>query len=539
MFLDAATELLALPGLIVIEVNLAPENITITARPDTPSALCPLCDGPSQRVHSTYTRKVADLPWGRRTITLWLEVRRFFCDTTTCVRRIFTERLPQAVAPYARRTKRLHHTLQALAFELGGEVGARVARWLRYGHPSPDTLLRLLRRADLPTAPTPRCLGVDDWAMKKGRTYGTLLCDLERRQVVDLLPSRDGPALAEWLQTHPGVEIITRDRAGAYAEGAKQGAPTAIQVADRFHLLTNLSGAIKQLLERHPDALKLPAPQPASSTTVFAPPPAEIPASTPMASLPAGLQRSQSNYDAVQALHQQGHTIRAIADQLHLATNTVNKYIHLPHPPDRQRRSTRKMIGYEALVHQRWNEGLRRPKPLFTELKDAGFSGSYQTVARYVAVLRGPRPAAQASSAPVAPAPQLTVSQGVRLLLLPPDQLSAEQQNQLAHLQQASEHIARAYELAHRFQDLVRKRLSEELPGWMRQVHESQIPSLCGFATGLKRDLAAVTAALSFAWSNGQTEGHINRLKQIKRQMYGRGKLDLLKRRVMHYDADP
>ena len=554
MFLDTIAQLLELPQLRVLEVDLASDWLTIRAEPVTPTAACPLCQSVSQRVHSCYERTVLDLAWGVRTLTLKLEVRRFFCDVKTCLRKIFTERLPDIVAPSARRTTRLRQMLESLAFELGGEAGAAVARWLRCGAPSADTLLRLIRRAPPVTPPNPRCLGVDDWAMKKGHTYGTLLCDLERHQVIELLEGREGDALAKWLQAHPGVEIITRDRASAYADGAKEGAPDAIQVADRFHLLQNLSKALRTLFEQQPQVLKLPSPttdrKPADTPLAVEPSAIALieqaPTDTaltvpslPVKPISAYLRQQQANYQVVQALRQQGLTLRSIAQQLQINVNTANKYVHLPAPPAKQHRTTLKLIGHEAFFYQRWNDGERSPKTLFAELQQRGFQGGYTTVARYVAELRGPLPADQAAAAPAAPAVRLTVTQAVRVLLLAPDQLTTEQQTQLDQLRQASPLVERAYTLAHQFQTILHEHRSAEFPTWLEEAQTSQVPGLHGFASSLKKDLAAVTAGVSLSWSNGPTEGHVNRLKQIKRQMYGRGKLDLLKRRIMHRRGAP
>jgi len=181
-------------------------------------------------VHSHYQRTVADLPWGGHTVRLHLHVRKFFCRQPTCSRRVFTERLPHLVHPYARRTARLDSLLSLLAFALGGEPGARLVGRLGMTT-SPATLLRLMRRATVPEQPTPRVLGVDDWAFRKGHRYGTILVDLEQEPVV------------EWLKAHPGVEIVSRDRAPAYAEAARKGAPHAVQVADRWHLIVRRVGA--------------------------------------------------------------------------------------------------------------------------------------------------------------------------------------------------------------------------------------------------------------------------------------------------------
>jgi transposase len=217
-------------------------------------SLCPLCATPVHRLHSHDERTLADLPWAAYRVRLQLRVRKWFCRHPPCRRRIFTERLPTVAAPWARCTLRLAQRFAALAVALGGKAGVRLGH--QWGLAvSRNTLLRGLRRVPLPILPTPRILGVDDWALRKRQIYGTILVDLERRHPMALLLDRTADTLAQWLQEHPGVQVIARDRSTAYAEGARHGAPAATQVADRFHLLQNLREALDQVFSTHVQAL--------------------------------------------------------------------------------------------------------------------------------------------------------------------------------------------------------------------------------------------------------------------------------------------
>jgi transposase len=531
------------------EVDETAAQIILRVQSTQISAPCPLCATPARRIHSDYGRTLADLPWAQYRVYLQLRVRKWFCRNRSCPRRIFTERLPTVAAPWARRTLRLAQRLIALGVALGGKAGGRL------GHAwdvrvSRNTLLRLLRRQPAPSFPTPRVLGVDDFALRKRQTYGTILVDLERRQPVALLPERTAAPVAQWLREHPGVEVIARDRASAYAEGARQGAPAATQVADRFHLLQNLAEALTHVFTTHGRALdavnatehQQPVPLPDGTSAVPVPPPPTPPAEQARTAQRAA--RRQARYDEVWALHRQGWSTAAIAAQVGCSRRTIERYLQMPTWPVQQHRRHygRSILNpYKAYLLERWNAGCHTAIQLFQEIQAHGYTGSYRRVTAYVSRIRQaqgipPRRQGRRQLLPMVAEPvsqPLTPRRATWLVLRRAEQRTEVEAQQLAQLHAQSAEIAEAIDLAQDFTHLVRQRQPEHLEPWLERASTSALEAVRRFTSGLRDDYAAVKAGVTLPWSSGPVEGHINRLKMLKRQMFGRARLDLLSRRFI------
>jgi transposase len=421
-----------------------------------------------------------------------------------------------------------------IGLALGGEAGSRLAGRLSL-LASPATLLRRVRQSVLPAFATPRVLGVDDWAWKRGHRYGTILVDLETHRVVDLLPVRSAEAFAAWLEAHPGIEIISRDRAGGYAEGARLGAPQATQIADRWHLIRNLGEALTRCFEQHASAL-----QAAWHEVIQPVPPTTSPLTTlavvrPLSKAEQVRQQRRSQrlrrYEQVLALHQSGATQEAIAQQLQIDTKTIRRYLRAGAFPEMaaRRRSTG-VDRWMPYLEQRWAEGCHNAAQLWREIQQQGFQGCQTTIRQWMARLREPSlPGQQRNDSlrrQVPPSPRQTTW----LLLHQDGSRSPEQQAYGEVLLRRSPALAQVAELAHRFLELCRRRSEEPLESWLAAAQQTELRS---FALGIERDRAAIEATLRLPWSNGPVEGQVHRLKLRKRQSYGRAHFDLLKQQVL------
>ncbi|MGW6912012.1 ISL3 family transposase [Streptomyces sp. NPDC054940] len=511
----------------VERTSVAPGGLVVEAVAIGPTGRCPDCQRRATRVHSTYQRCLAERPLGARLVTIRLRVRRFFCDRKSCKRRTFAEQVQGLTERYRRASTSLKSWLRSIAVELGGRAGERLCRRLQLAA-GRTRLLGLLERPPVPDR-SPRVLGVDEFAFRKGCTYGTVLVDVEASRVVDVLPDRTAETFATWLTEHPGAEIICRDRATAYTRAVKEAAPDALEVADRWHLLQNLAAAVEKTCHQHRACLRKPAEE---ETVTKVPEPVLM--DLPLPELPRTqiIERTRHRYEDVHRLVEKGWTISAIARRLGLDRKTVRRFrdtdLDELLASARDRRPNGVLEPFKPYLNARFTETLGQVdgRRLFLEIRERGYRGSIQVVRKHLAALRA------GTAEPVRadiPSPRKITS----WIMRPRDTLTPSQEERLLQVRLACPDITRACDLARCFTDLVRHRRGALLMQWIRQAEQDAPKPMTGFAGSLRQDLDAVTAGLTLSWSSGVVEGHVNRVKTIKRAMYGRASFQLLRTRIL------
>lgn len=535
-------------GVRITAIAIDPAVVEVRLATTGEAAPCPRCRSVSTTVHGRYRRLLRDRPCLGLPVRLLVAARKFVCRRGDCPRRVFCERLPELTAPHAHTTGELSDAHRSLGLALGGEAGARLA--IELGLPtSPDTILRRVKDAPDEPAPRPRYVGIDDWATRKGHTYGTIVIDLERGTVIDLLPGRDGEALKVWLAANPQVEVITRDRWPGYIQAATTAAPQAKQVADRFHLLMNVREAVEKVLSRVASDIRAANTAVNTPADPVTPPPAETPApptSEPDAKTPTATeqrragkrQAREERFRRVKELTAEGLSVRQIARRLRMSRGAVLRYQRLETCPDWQpgRTKATAVDPFAAFIAEWVAAGNRNSADLYRELKGRGFTGGYDAARRYLNRLIGStgRPGRRDTSGPVTPAERTPPSArklSFRVANPKPDSHSARV---LATLRERNPAVHAALETAEELMAMIRKKKATTLTGWLAKAVALGDRDLANLAASLRSDAAAVQAALTEAWSNGQVEGQVGRLKGIKRQMYGRAGMKLLRARVRH-----
>ncbi|MES2653389.1 MAG: ISL3 family transposase [Bacteroidota bacterium] len=513
----------------VISVDNQTDQICIYVQTKQEKPACPNCCEPSTKLHSYYTRRFNDLPAFGKSCSIYLKTRKYRCLTDECPLKIFTERYEDHFDSYRRNTKRLEGKLFGTAIELGGRPAERICR--QFSMPVNDTtLLRLIARAQLPHIDTFTAIGVDDWAYKKRERYGSILVDLTTRKIVDLLPDREEKTVVDWLRRQPNLEVVTRDRYGNYVRGATRGAPQAIQVTDRWHLLKNLGEALTRMMTREYSRLNRTLLPEIDESPIEIP--VALPVKAPEAAIKGVLKR---RFDEMKKLQTEGLSANKISAQLHMSRSTVRKYLQTDS-------LTRKSYGTERMTENHFDYIRKRLqedpslylKTLWTELRSLGYNGGYSTLSEAMAYygirigkkVREPGSPRQSGSF-------FKPSSTSMIFLKPESKLNAGEKHLLDKVCGISSELKQALSLTRTFRSIMENKNGDQLGTWIENVKSAGISEINTFANGLLKDYRSIENALTLPWSNGPVEGNVNKLKTIKRQMYGRASFDLLRKRLV------
>ena len=536
-------------------------------------ASCPECAVTSRSRHSRYWRTLRDLPAQGSIVTLRIRSSRWRCRNDLCQKKFFSTPLATIAAAYERQTSRANAVTLMVGRALGGRAAERLMS--RLGMPvSDDTVLRRLKHAACQHEEAKlRVIGIDDWAQRKGQIYGTIVVDLERRCVVDLLPDRSAETVVRWLRAHPEVHTISRDRNGLYAQAVRQAAPHAMQIADRFHLVQNLREAAQRELATQRTYLGVRLIPPLAPLAPIAAVPVDPPArpqknrivlSAPVIQLDEIAQQRRQHdletFAAVIRLRGQGLNVKQISHTLQLNRRRFDRWLKWGAVPERNRMAPRPGLceSFREYLWQRWQEGNRNGRALLAEILKLGYVGCYSHLARLLAEWRRPAPAEGNEITSICPAastkimaaskaPELPPTETVLLrrqispqvaaaLLSKPGALLSIQQGEIVKQLKANcPGFAVMRTLVLSFRGILQKGKVSTLHRWLHRAKASGLHSMKQFARTLRQDLSAVEAAILQDWSNGPVEGQVNRLKTLKRQMYGRAGIDLLRARLRSF----
>lgn len=518
-------------GLRITEIHREEAALTVKVLSERASARCPLCGEESAEAHSHYQRRLKDMPSIGQTVQIHLTVHKFFCRNPACQRKIFTERLPAFVEPWAQMTLRLKQAIQAIGLSTSGSLGTRLAARLGIAT-SWMTILRRIMQLPTEASVTVTALGIDDFSFKRGRKFGTILVNLSTHQVIDLLPERAVESAAAWMRSHPEIEYVSRDRGNNYAQAAHEGAPQATSVADRFHLYKNVVEAIEPAVARCYKEIRkdLPKPIEPKLPSIKEWRPARDPAHEHH--YQSRLAEKQERFDSMMALQKLGIPQDEIARRLGVTKRTVQNWTKQGSYPGSKRRRKRRSLfdPYAAFVLNRWKEGCKKGSVLYREIKEKGYGGTERQIYRFLKTLK--QEPVELPTLPVLS--RISVKEALWLIARPFDNLETDERADLEELRETSQELATLHSLVQSFGQIVRKREGHRLEDWKKQVTKSGIAEVQRFAKGIERDKEAVLAGLTLTYSNGMTEGFVNKLKLIKRMGYGRASFPLLRQRVLH-----
>jgi transposase len=498
-------------GLEVVSISAEEEGFTVSVESTLHSSACPLCTQVATRIHSRYTRVVADLPCAGQRVQLLLRVQKFFCDTPECPRQIFAERLTPLVEPRARMTCRLSQAIQLIGLATCGKLGARLAARLGIQTSWMTVLNRIMAKPSLPAPPVVQ-LGIDDFSFRRGCTFGTILVDLERHQILDLLPDRQAETAAAWMEQHPTIDLVCRDRGGDYAAAARTGAPQAQQSADRFHLMKNLTEAVGLALVRcWTEQQERPYEKKAATEVALdapSPPSVEAWRSRRSSTEDQGRRVRQAarsaEYEQMVALRAQGLQVGEVARRLGKSRATVRHWLAQGASPEGTHRRPRfsPFDAYAPYVLERWQAGCENGLQLWREIAERGYRGTASMLYRFLATLRHSPAAVSTAPARAGSSPLPTAKKAVWLLLRDPADLKAEEREALTALCQANPTVQTLYRLVQAFRQLLHQRQGDHLDEWLAQARASHIQEIHRFVHGIEKDKAAVITGVTRPESN-------------------------------------
>jgi transposase len=506
-------------------------SVKIVARTGPGPVACRACGTLSARVHDRYRRRLQDLACGGRPVQVELEVRRFICGNLACEVATFAEQVSGLTAGHQRRTVGLRGLLERVALALAGRAGSGLAAALG-AIVSRFTLIRLVRAMPDPEIGQVTVLGIDDWAKRRGHSYASVLVDMDGHRIIDVLPDREAATFADWLRAHPGVQVICRDRAGAYAQGGREGAPAAQQVADRWHMWDDLGEYVKKTVAAHHGCIKdhYAVLEQAAADQVPDPRQTAEQVSATHAENRARVVRARQRYEQVQKLKAEGKHIAAITRELRLAPGTARRYFHAQSADELVAASLAgwpsMLDDYKPHLHQRWNQGCTNIQQLHREVTALGFRGSYGTVYAYLAPFKGK------AAPPAVPAPP-KVRHITSWIRRRPDHLDPGEQVKLKEVRAACPHLDALRTHVEEFAKIMTGRHGERLDAWITAARAYDLPHLHTFTNGLERDHAAVQAGLTLPYSSGAVEGKVCKIKFLKRLMFGRANYDLLRKMAL------
>ena len=512
-----------LAGTAVDGAGIEGDLVTVDVRAAAGGAACPECGLWCTKVRGRYVRRLHDAGAGGRRVVIRLRVRLLACGAAGCPRASFAEQPAGLAVPYARKTPLLAGQLTAIAGALAGRAGSRLARVLAV-EVSRHTLVRVLMALPEPAAGLVRVLGIDDFSLRKGQAYATLLVDMDTGRPVDVLPDREQATVEEWLRAHPGAEVACRDRGGGYAAAVRAAAPGAVQVADRWHLWHNLCEYAGKAVARHRECIS------SGSCACQGRPEDQQQQEQQQEQqqgdgVPAGLEAVvRERYAAVHELRAAGKTQDETAAALGLSRQLTGRFWRAGSADALLKTAgTSALDPFKPYLRRRWEEGITTIAALHREITARGYPGSELTTYRWLALLKLAAP-------PKPPAPPAK-QQVTRWLLTDPARLGDDEQAQLAAILGRCPELHALAGHVTEFAKILTGRLGDRLDSWLAAAAEH--PALASFTNGIRQDYQAVRNALTLEWNSGRVEGLNTRTKQLQRQMYGRASFPLLRKRIL------